>query len=486
MSPPILVGPDPKPRWRPTLTLQLIVSMLVSGAVIFVGFFYYSVYSAHQRLHDLETATMKALSPLMTYIVEESMVLESREHISQLIEAFGSQKNLANLQLLDHQKRLVSSDRLSGVPEKERESAPMEPAEFSVDFKLISKPKCLRCHEPGRPVLGYLRVQSRLSTHSSILEQVHRSHLLVAFGSAVLLSLLTLVIVRLMILRPIHRLLAVAGRVREGDLDVRVEEPLPGELGQLGDSFNRMLERLEQDQREIVNLHTRQASQMDRLVSVGELAAKLAHEVRNPLTGIGSAIQVLRRGLPEEDSRREVLGKMLEQLQRMNKSMANYLEYARLPEAVIRPVNIKEPVERALFLVEPRAKLQKVRILLEIPPDLPLVRGDPGQLEQVALNLALNAVQAMPDGGELRISAALDPGGGILLKFKDTGPGIPPENINRVQTPFFTTRADGSGLGLPIVKQILIAHQGELRIESPAEGGGLMTVRLPIQGETDG
>jgi two-component system NtrC family sensor kinase len=170
---------------------------------------------------------------------------------------------------------------------------------------------------------------------------------------------------------------------------------------------------------------------------------------------------------------------MLLQLSRMDKTMGDFLRYARLPEAAPRPFALKEALTRVLFLVGPRLKAQKVELLQRVPDSLPRLLGDPAQLEQVFLNLCLNAAQAMPEGGTLEVGASSNGEGAVLVTVKDTGVGIAPEDLERVFEPFFTTREGGSGLGLPITRQIVLAHGGELWLESEPGRGTTAHVRLP-------
>jgi two-component system NtrC family sensor kinase len=145
----------------------------------------------------------------------------------------------------------------------------------------------------------------------------------------------------------------------------------------------------------------------------------------------------------------------------------------------VRPFDLHEPLERVLDLFEVRLRTQKIELKRDIPKSLPRLRGDPGQLEQVFLNLFINAAHSMPEGGTLSVSARAEPGGTLLVEVNDTGKGISGEDLEHVFRAFFTTRENGSGLGLPLSRQIVMAHNGDIWIESVPGRGTSVFVRLP-------
>jgi len=337
----------------------------------------------------------------------------------------------------------------------------------------------MRCHGKSSGVLGYVRVASEHPERVRAISAHIRTHVAVLASTMVLMGIWALLIVRRLIQAPLDRIVAAMDAVSEGRFDTRIGELPPGELRAIGMGFNSMIRKLEDDRRRIVDLHRRQVAHMERLVAVGELAAQLAHEVRNPLTGIGSAVQIMQQETAVENPRREVLGKILGSLNRMDQTMANFLGFARMPEAVVRPFDLREPLGRVIFLIESRLRSQGITLRRDLPDFLPTLTGDPGQIEQVFLNICLNAIQAMPKGGTLTVSAKVEPEGGVRLEFSDTGHGIESARLDQVFKPFFTTREKGSGLGLPIAKQIVMAHDGEIWIESIPQKGTSVYMRLP-------
>jgi signal transduction histidine kinase len=215
----------------------------------------------------------------------------------------------------------------------------------------------------------------------------------------------------------------------------------------------------------------------ERLATAGELAAGAAHEIRNPLTSIRSAIQHLGSGYEDGDQRAELVGDILAEVDRINEIVEGLLSFARPAEPKFEDVDLSELIRHAIAMVDTRARKQGVETRTEVPDDLS-VRADPNLITQVLLNVAMNALQAMPEGGALDISAGRL-GRMVELRVGDTGPGISEEDRDRLFDPFFTTKKDGTGLGLSVCYGIVQRHGGEIEVESEVERGTLVKIRLP-------
>ena len=232
-----------------------------------------------------------------------------------------------------------------------------------------------------------------------------------------------------------------------------------------------------------------QMKERDRLAALGEMAAGLAHEIRNPLAAIKGATQYLDPSrLPRED--REFLEIIVEEVDRLNGVVTQFLDYARPLKSSMAPGDVGEILQRTFKLLAPQIP-PGIELAIDVAPELPLVSCDAEQLKQVFLNLALNSFQAMPDGGALRVSAALardelaswqEPrlrDDRVEIRFRDTGPGIPSDARENVFVPFYTTKEKGTGLGLAISQRIVKAHHGSLVVSGPAQGGAEFAISLP-------
>ncbi len=224
-----------------------------------------------------------------------------------------------------------------------------------------------------------------------------------------------------------------------------------------------------------------QLRQSDRLASIGLLAAGVAHEVNTPLAGISSYVQMLQRKLPESDPRRPILEKIEKQTFRASSIVNNLLNFSRQQASEMQPVDINAVVNETLTLAELPLSKRKVRVETVLDETLPQAWGDPGKLQQVLMNLVLNARDSMPSGGNLNIRTARQ-NGEIVLEVADTGAGIPKDQIHKIYDPFFTTKGTGrgTGLGLSVTYGIIQEHRGTITVRSESGSGTCFRVALPV------
>jgi signal transduction histidine kinase len=223
----------------------------------------------------------------------------------------------------------------------------------------------------------------------------------------------------------------------------------------------------------------------DRLAALGEMATGLAHEIRNPLGAIKGAAQYLQIE-PSLEERKEFLSIILEEVDRLNQVVSQFLDYARPFKKNISLCEINKILEKTYALVKAEGIPEQVKITLDFEENLPLIHADAEQLRQVFLNLFLNAIQAMPEGGSLVVSTALESnsdktGTYLSIKFTDTGIGIPADHIDKLFNPFFTTKKEGTGLGLAICHRIIEGHNGTIEVSSQIGKGSQFVVKLPVQ-----
>ncbi|MDP2932240.1 MAG: ATP-binding protein, partial [Chloroflexota bacterium] len=228
-----------------------------------------------------------------------------------------------------------------------------------------------------------------------------------------------------------------------------------------------------------------QLIQAEKLTSLGQLAASVAHEVNNPLSGVLVYTQLLAKKIAADNIAKEVtlgyLKKMETELTRSTRLIRNLLDFARQSTPSFREVDINEVIGRAFELASHSAQLQHIEVLKELDPNLPKLMADFDQLQQVCTNLILNAIQAMPQGGRLTIRTATDDRW-VKIEVVDTGCGISKENMAKLFTPFFTTKQQvkGVGLGLAVAYGIIQRHQGRIEVQSEAGKGSTFTIFLPL------
>jgi two-component system sensor histidine kinase HydH len=226
-----------------------------------------------------------------------------------------------------------------------------------------------------------------------------------------------------------------------------------------------------------------QLRRADRLSALGELSAGMAHEIRNPLGSIRGTAEILQDGIEPADPRYEFTRILIKEVDRLNRVVQDFLDFARPAENGRTGVDVGGLLREILALIRLQAQKNGVEIRLGVE-NIPPVRGNPEQIKQAFLNLVLNALQAMPEGGILSLTAEVGKDG-LRLCFTDTGSGIPRENLERVFNPFFTTRPNGTGLGLAITHRIIQAHGGCIEVESREGKGTTFTVFLPASKTED-
>ncbi len=230
---------------------------------------------------------------------------------------------------------------------------------------------------------------------------------------------------------------------------------------------------------------TDQLIRADRLAAMGELTAGVAHEVRNPLGIIRASVQLMEEGKPGQARVHEAAEVIKHEIDRLDRVIKALLDFGRPSAPTLRPVDVREVMEEVILFTRKFADRSNVQITEVHPDDLPLIMADPEQLKQVFVNLISNAVQAMADeGGTLTIETGHEDEF-VFVRFADTGPGIPPEMLGKVFDPFFSTRDDGSGLGLTIVHRIVDEHGGHIEVASDSGNGTAFTIHLPTMAQED-
>jgi signal transduction histidine kinase len=263
----------------------------------------------------------------------------------------------------------------------------------------------------------------------------------------------------------------------------------PDLVSKLAEVFNSVMALIQEKAYELSETK-RQVLQADRLASIGEFAAGLAHEINNPLDGILSCIARLERDPANLSQNMEYLKLMHAGIKRISTVMQHLLEYSQKRYLHLESTDVHAVIENVVALIRPFVKENALSLEFEFGEDVPLVRGDRYYLEQAFLNLALNAVAATPEGGTITFRTRLDGFNEAGRRFVavdviDTGAGIAPAHLDKIFEPFFTTKepGKGTGLGLAIVKSIIEEHQGRITVESALELGTTVSVLIPVGGE---
>jgi two-component system NtrC family sensor kinase len=298
--------------------------------------------------------------------------------------------------------------------------------------------------------------------------------------AATLTNLVLLFLANELVLLPIRRVVVMAQKVIGGDLSARVGIRPPGEMGLLCRAVDSMAQAVAERQEMLQQATRQEIGRSEHLASVGRLAAGVAHEINNPLTGVLAFADMLRQKENMDEQDRQDLDLIVRETKRAREIVRGLLDFARETPSVKKNLNVNDVLRETLRLLGNREAFQNIYLVDALAADLPLINGDKNQLQQVFLNLSLNACEAMPDGGTLMLSTS-SAGDKVIVEVADTGCGIKREQWDQIFQPFFTTKpvGKGTGLGLSVSYGIVRQHDGTLEVKSEVGKGSTFTVTLP-------
>jgi len=273
---------------------------------------------------------------------------------------------------------------------------------------------------------------------------------------------------------PMHRFVEYTQRIARGDFSpIQPARKYRDEFSDLAIAINSMLAKLKDREGQL--------ARTSRMAAVGTLTAGVAHELNNPLNNIGLNTEAMLDGFEDysDEEKLKMLTDIATQVKRASGTVRNLLDFTRVENPILVSVSIAEVIAASRKLVDNEASLNHVEFDLNVPEDLPKVQGNPRDLQQVFLNLFLNAIQAMPKGGRLSVRGSLEDGERIRVEVADMGCGIPHEQLGSIFDPFFTTKEHGSGLGLYVSYGIIEKHQGRIDVQSQVGVGTTFTLSLP-------
>ena len=307
--------------------------------------------------------------------------------------------------------------------------------------------------------------------------------LLIAGAGAVAICGVVIVVLVTTFQRPVIDLQEQMGRVGDGDLNASVSfAKRNDEIGDLGRNFNLMVQQLRESREEIERLHRTQMSRAEHFATLGELATGLAHEIRNPLAGIAGVIEIVGRDLPASSPAKAVVKDVRQEIAQINRILTDLLGTARPRASEMRPSDLNTTVEHAVMLARQQVLSKPIKIEFTRDPSPLEVDHDSDQMHQVLLNLLLNAVQAIEGAGQVRVAvSARDEEGDVLITVSDTGRGIAAEHLPNIFRPFYTTKGNGTGLGLSLARRIVEEHHGHIEVTSSSGKGTIFSLTLPLR-----
>ncbi len=298
--------------------------------------------------------------------------------------------------------------------------------------------------------------------------------------AATLANLVLLFVANELVLRPIRHVVEMAHKIISGDLSARLGICPPGEMGVLCRAIDSMAQAVAEREELLKHVTQQQMGRSEQLASVGRLAAGVAHEINNPLTGVLAFADLMREKENLDDQDREDLALIIRETKRVREIVRGLLDFARETPFVKRQLDLNELIRQTLRLLGKRDAFQNIFMVEDLAENLPPVNVDKNQIQQVLLNLTLNACEAMPEGGTLLVSSSVADSR-VVVKVTDTGCGIKEQHLVQVFEPFFTTKpvGKGTGLGLSVSYGIVQQHDGTLEVESEVGKGSTFKVTLP-------
>ncbi len=528
-----------------SLGVKLII--FIAGILaVAVGLFSYKMIDTH-REQSIEDATRWAsdLSDAVKRSTKYDMLKgeEGREALHYSIEAIGAQEGIEKVRIFSSEGKIMFStdkDEVGKTLDKEREQCyachapekPLEKLELPSRSRIIPKSEkhnyrilgiinpvynekdCFQCHSEDQKVLGVLDFEISLAEVDAETKKNYYATLFFTFITILVVSVAVGFFIYGSVSRPIKKMVVGTENIAKGNLDYTIPLNTQDEIGKLARSFNKMtgdlkrannelqewsktLEKKVEDRTNRLKATQEQLIQSEKLASLGQLAAGVAHEVNNPLAGILVYIKVLLKKYKENELQTEETEKQLLKIERetdrSSRIIRNLLDFSRQSEPTLRPVDLNKVVKATLSIVGHQFSLENITLEMNLDPQLSLVLADFDQIQQVLINIILNATQAMPNGGNLKIATSVaesieiggSPKNTVRIDVSDTGVGIPKENLNKLFTPFFTTKEKGKGvgLGLAALHGIIERHKGKIEVDSKPGLGTTFTIYLEVMDE---
>ncbi|MFZ2448043.1 MAG: ATP-binding protein [Syntrophobacteraceae bacterium] len=499
--------------------------------ILFVGIYtLISIQNQRDRLIEEVIKNISLLSDTIKLSSREDMLHYAPERLHGLVDTIGNQQSIQKVRIFNSLGTIIYSSHkpeMGLAVDKQAEQCyrchavrkPLEKLDtperarvfrssqgdrvLGMINPIYNEPDCSNAschvHSAEQKVLGVLDVDVSLQPMDERIAAAETKLVLIGLISIIALALVVKLLMRYLVSLPLKELIEGTFRVAAEDLDFQIPVRAEDEIGLFARSFNNMTQELKKAQLSLTQWGSRLEQMVDertrdlqeaqqqlirsaKLASLGKLSAGIAHEINNPLTGILTFSQLLMEQFPPESSEHQDLKVIRQETIRCRNIVRGLLEFARQTAPEKRSVRIHDLLDEVLRMVSNQESFQNIELKTDLDANLPQVMADRDQLKQVFLNIILNASDAMPEGGLLKIETRWLPDPGLLtLRFTDTGAGISPENLDKLFDPFFTTKKMGTGLGLAVSYGIVKAHGGNIEVQSRPGQGTILTLTLPVE-----
>jgi len=450
------------------------------------------IYALIQR----EAELVGSLTKSSVFFLKKCGRIEDTQ--AEIHELATTTRGIKSIRVLTPAGNIFASTRVeekgTELPAGERETIRMMVAENTARQTLISKsqhsihsfmlvenePECYSCHDAERRINGVLEVEFDYREASDLFWKSQWKGIVPAVLSLGLLIFIILRLFEKLINRPISLLKDKMKKVQDGDLTVRLDPLKNDEIGSLTVSFNLMVEKLKAANREIETLYNQRIDRAEHLAAFGELAAGLAHEVKNPLSGMKGALEIISQNATAADPQKEIFQEMLVQIDKIINIIQDFLSYARPKPPHFSRVVPGLFVKNAVRLARTQLDGKDIRFHFHPLKEDTLICLDADRLQEVILNLLLNSIAAIDKKGNIFIILRIVPNRALFVFVVDEGCGIKESQLPQIFNPFFSTKKGGAGLGLSICKKIIDAHKGTISVHSREGKGTTFILRLPL------
>jgi two-component system, NtrC family, sensor kinase len=519
-----------------SISAKLVILLVALMAVVFGFLGYLNIRLQRQQLEQSTLASAERVSDVIKHSASYYMLRNQRDGLYHTILDIANEPGIVRIRIFNKEGRIsFSSDpaEIAKMVDKRAEAcygchsqtAPLtrlnRPDRFRT-YRLASGQRVLgiinpiensrecsnascHVHPASMKVLGVLDTDLSLAAADASIATGTRRMLFYTLLAIAIISSLSAAFVWRVVNRPLKTLEDGTQHLTAGRLGYQIEVRSQDEIAELARSFNTMSNQLKDAREEItewgrtleervdqkteeLNRAHEQMLRVEKMASIGKLAAIVAHEINNPLAGILTYAKLLKKQFSRENNRKyddaiASLDLIETESRRCGEIIKNLLTFSRPTSMNHEPSDLNAVIDRCVRLVQHQFELQNIQLRLNLAQDLPRVRCDPAQIEQVVLALVMNAIAAMPKGGNLILcSRRIDSSPQVQLEVKDDGTGIPPELMSQMFEPFFTTkeRGHGLGLGLAISRMIVERHQGRIDVQSEPGRGTTFTITLPL------
>lgn len=501
-----------------SLRFKAVVLMALAVAGIALGSGFYFSSNATKLVFEAALEKMDTVGETFSFNAEYGLLLKDEHILSKIVKGVALQESVLSAAILDPEGNVMAKESKAGhsisletffskiakleavkIKEKRagREVYVLSYPVFTQSQKGSKELSLFGEENIAAEIIGYAVI---LFSPSAIYSKIHKIQVGISIYLVIFFFLIMAVVffITHFFIQQLRRLLAATLKIGQGDLTARVLGYSSDELGELSEGFNQMAKTLEETTvgRDALAKEMTERKRLEKVIlqsekmaAVGQLAGGVAHEINNPLGVILGFAQNLCKRMPPGDPLEMPLKSIEREAIRCKNLVQDLLTFSRAGKTEREPIDVKDAIDSALSLVLAYSKVKNVELIKDFTVDLPKVMGSRNQLQQIIVNLSNNAMDAMPEGGQLRIrtlNAQLEGKDYIEIRVSDTGKGIPPEIRSKVFDPFFTTKdvGKGTGLGLSLVFEIVQKHEGMILLESEVGKGTTFKVFLPVVKKT--